>query len=254
MAGRLTGKVAIITGASRGLGHHCLRGFSAEGAIVVNAARSSGEADDDITVACDVADPASIRAMAQTVLDRLGRIDILMTNAVYYAPGSFSTITAEDWDRQFQVNVHGVFHAIRAVLPAMTAQGGGSIITVSSIAAERPSHYGATKRAVAGITLGFADEQRSAGIAVNSLRPVAAIRTPGWEQSRPPEALQARAHRVSPPDSYVEAAVLLAMRSAAECSGEAFTDAQVIQRFGDPADLARFRAANAPVWSEGLGE
>jgi 3-oxoacyl-[acyl-carrier protein] reductase len=256
MSGRLAGKVAIITGASRGLGSYCAQGYAAEGAqVAAAAARSAGQTPEGgvlFPVACDVGDPASIEAMVRPVLDRFGRIDVLMTNAVYYAPGSFSTITPADWDRQFQVNVDGVFHAIRAVLPTMIAQRSGSIITVSSIAAERASHYGATKRVVAGMTLGFAEEQRDNGVAVNSLRPVAAIRTPGWEQSRPPEELRKRAHRLSPPDSYVEAAILLAMQDAETCTGQAFTDAEVLQRFGEVASLERFRAMNAPVWSEGL--
>ncbi|QTC91949.1 SDR family NAD(P)-dependent oxidoreductase [Brevundimonas goettingensis] len=267
MAGRLAHKVAIITGASRGLGAWCAEGFGAEGAAVVIAARSKGEEPHTLAhtagrveaaggvafpVICDVADPASIQAMVDAVLDRFGRVDILMTNAVYYAPGSFSTISAEDWERQFRVNVHGVFHAIRAVLPSMIQNRSGNIITVSSVAAERISHYGATKRAVAGMTVGFAEEQRENGIAVNALRPVAAIRTPGWEESRPAEVLQTRAHRVSPPDSYVEAAVLLAMRTSAECTGQALTDAEVINRFGAPESLGHFKAMNAPVWSEGL--
>jgi citronellol/citronellal dehydrogenase len=270
MTGRLTGKVAIITGASRGLGSYCAAGYGAEGASVVIAARSTGGSPDEpgasahtarlveaaggtaFPVACDVGDPTTIQAMVDAVLDRFGRIDVLMTNAVYYAPGSFSTISAGDWDRQFQVNVHGVFHAIRSVLPAMVAQRSGSIITISSIAADRPSHYGATKRAVAGLTAGFAAEQRAHGVAVNSLRPVAAIRTPGWEKSRPPEALQARAHRVSPPDSYVEAAILLAMQSAEQCSGQFFTDAEVLERFGAVEDFERFRALTAAIWSEGF--
>jgi NAD(P)-dependent dehydrogenase (short-subunit alcohol dehydrogenase family) len=270
MTGRLAGKVAIITGASRGLGSYCAEGFGAEGASVVIAARSHDPAADTpgttahtarlveaaggvaFPWACDVGDPASIQAMAEATLERFGRIDVLMTNAVYYAPGDFSTIEPADWERQFRINVHGVFHAIRAVLPSMIENGGGNIITVTSIAAERISHYGATKRAVAGMTVGFAEEQRSNGVAVNALRPVAAIRTPGWEQSRPAEVLQARAHRVSPPDSYVEAAVLLAMRTAADCTGQTFTDAEVLKRFGDPDDLARFSAMNAAVWRESL--
>ena len=91
------------------------------------------------------------------------------------------------------------------------------------------------------------------GIAVNALRPVAAIKTPGWLASRSAEVLQTRAHRVSPPDSYVEAAILLAMQDVATCSGQELTDAQVLSRFGSEIDIERFGAMNAPVWSESLG-
>ncbi|MFV3075284.1 SDR family NAD(P)-dependent oxidoreductase [Niveispirillum fermenti] len=262
MAERLAGKVAVITGASRGLGQYCALGYAAEGATVIVAARSSQEAGpgtvemirqaggNAFAVSCDVGDPASITGMVGTVLDRVGRIDLLMTNAAYFAPGTLSTIDMADWDRQFRVNVDGVFHAIRAVLPAMNAQGGGNIITVSSVAAQKASHYGLTKRAVVGMTLGFAAEQRQNGIAVNALRPVAAIRTPGWLASRDPAVLKTREHRVSPPDSYVEAAILLGMRTADTCTGRELSDAEVIRLFGKPGDYERFKTMNAQVWGD----
>jgi citronellol/citronellal dehydrogenase len=268
MGRRLANKVAVITGSSRGLGQYCALGYAAEGASVVVTARSQGnDGQSDLArtaelieaaggtafpVACDVADPASINAMVGAVLDRFGRIDVLMANAAWFAPGSLSTMAPHDWERQFQVNVHGVFHSIRAVLPSMIERKSGSILTVSSVAAQKGSHYGATKRAVLGMTIGFAEEQKNNGIAINALRPVAAIRTPGWLASRSPEVLQGRSHRVSPPDSYVEAAILLAMQGAETCSGQELTDAQVVSRFGSEGDLERFRAMNAPVWSDSL--
>lgn len=267
MGRRLAGKVAVITGSSRGLGQYCALGYGAEGATVVVTARSHDGAESELArtaamindaggtafpIACDVADSSSIKAMVDAVLDKFGRIDVLMANAAYFAPGTLSTMEPHDWERQFQVNVHGVFHSIRAVLPSMIEQRSGNIITVSSVAAQKGSHYGATKRALLGMTIGFAEEQKANGIAVNALRPVAAIKTPGWLASRSAEVLQTRAHRVSPPDSYVEAAILLAMQSVDTCSGQELTDAQVLSKFGSPADLERFAAMNAPVWSESL--
>jgi 3-oxoacyl-[acyl-carrier protein] reductase len=201
-------------------------------------------------VACDVADRSSIAAMAETVLRQFGRIDVLMTNAIFYAPGTISTMDPDDWDKQFQVNVHGVYHAIRAVLPTMLDQGSGNIITISSVAAKKPSHYGATKSAVESMTNAFAAEQVENNIAVNSMRPVAGIETPGWLNARPAKARQARAHRLSPPDSYVEAAVLLAMQDAGTSTGQHFTDADILKRFGEQGSFERFAEMNAPVWSE----
>lgn len=266
MGRRLANKVVVITGSSRGLGQYCALGYAAEGASVVVTARShadGGQSDlartaemitdaggTALPIACDVADPTSINAMVDAALDKFGRIDVLMANAAYFAPGTLSTMEPHDWERQFQVNVHGVFHSIRAVLPSMIERRSGNIITISSVAAHKGSHYGATKRAVLGMTMGFAEEQKSNGIAVNALRPVAAIKTPGWLASRSAEVLKTRAHRASPPDSYVEAAILLAMQDVATCSGEELTDSQVLKRFGSDGDLERFGAMNAPVWSE----
>jgi NAD(P)-dependent dehydrogenase (short-subunit alcohol dehydrogenase family) len=261
MGRRLDGKIALITGASRGLGQYCAIGYGAEGATVVVAARTAeidetarlirdagGEA---FPVLCDVGDPASIQSMARAVLDKFGRLDVLLTNAIYYCAEPFLAITPEHWDTSFQVNVGGVFHTIRAFAPSMIERGSGNIITVSSIAAQRGSPYGATKRAVLGMTMGFAEELKPHGVAVNALRPVAAIDTPGWRASRPAAVLQTRSHRVSPPDSYVEAAILLAMQTASTTTGQEYTDAQVLKRFGAAESFERFRAMNAPVWSEG---
>lgn len=257
--GAVVGKIALITGASRGLGQYCALGYAAEGATVVVAARSDVDetaklirdaGGEPFPVVCDVGDPASIAAMATTLLDCFGRIDVLMTNAVYYCAVPFLAITPEEWETSFRVNVHGVLHTIRALAPSMIEQGSGNIITISSVAAQRGSPYGATKRAVLGMTMGFADELKPDGIAVNALRPVAAIETPGWRASRPASVLKGRAHRVSPPDSYVEAAILLAMQTTSSCTGEELTDAQIIKRFGAAESYERFRAMNAPVWSE----
>ncbi|MFG1926923.1 SDR family NAD(P)-dependent oxidoreductase [Cryptosporangium sp. NPDC048952] len=263
MSGRLTGKTALITGAGRGLGRYCALGYAAEGATVIVAARSASDLDETVALIAhsggtahaapvDVADPDSIAALVRRALAVTGRLDVVMANAAHFAAGGFSTVTPADWEQQFRVNVHGVFHLVRAVVPVLAAQGGGHVITVSSVAAHRSSPYGVTKRVVEEMTLGFAAEQREAGIAVNALRPVAAIATPGWLASRSPQALAERAHRVSPPDSYVEAAILLATQPGHR-TGALLTDADVIREYGAPGELERFRALNAPIWaSEGI--
>jgi len=142
MAGRLAGKVAVITGASRGLGQYCAVGYGREGATVVVAARTENAADsrlpgtihetvdlvkaaggEAVAFACNVADNESVEALAKQVIDRFGRVDVLMTNAAVQPPGRISTIQLRHWELEFRVNVHGTFFPIRAFLPAMQAAG-----------------------------------------------------------------------------------------------------------------------------------
>jgi NAD(P)-dependent dehydrogenase (short-subunit alcohol dehydrogenase family) len=273
MAGRLAGKVAVITGASRGLGQYCAVGYGREGATVVVAARTENAADsrlpgtihetvdlvkaaggEAVAIACNVADNESVEALAKQVIDRFGHVDVLMTNAAVQPPGRISTIQLRHWELEFRVNVHGTFYPIRAFLPSMQEAGSGNIITISSIAAHRGgSHYGASKRAVESMSIGLAGEVKEQGIAVNCLRPVGGIDTPGFAMAREPGQPNTRAtmSNYAPPDSYVEAAVLLAMQTAATCTGAVLTDAEVVQRFA-PEALARFKEMNPTSWSESL--
>ncbi|MFN8508337.1 MAG: SDR family NAD(P)-dependent oxidoreductase [Dehalococcoidia bacterium] len=260
MARRLSGKVAIITGASRGLGQYCALEYGREGAIVAVAARTEQETDprlpgtiystaklvdeaggEGFPVVCNVADPASIDAMVAKVMDRYGRIDILMTNAGISPPGGVSTIQPKHWDLEWRINVHGTFHCIRAVLPTMQAQRSGNIITISSVAARADygGHYGATKRAVEAITIGLANELRDQGIAVNSLKPVSRIETPGMHVIRPGGAPIEPDPTIPPKDGYIEAAVLLALQTPATCTGGVFYDNEAIDRLADEATKAR---------------
>src|SRR5580658_632179 len=259
MSGRLAGKVAIITGASRGLGQYCALGYAKEGAKVVVAARTETESDprlpgtihdtvkmceaaggEALAVVCNVGDEASVEAMAKAVLDHWGRIDILMTNA--------------------------------AVQPAVQAQKSGNIINISSVAARGGSHYGATKRAIESMSIGLARELKDQGIAVNAMKPVGGIETPGLLFGRPqgagasapapgqdptarpaPQAYQPGSRPGLPkPDSYVEAAVLLAMQTPATFTGEVLDDAQIVERLGSEEMESKFRAENPPNWVQAM--
>src|SRR5439155_8574069 len=184
--------------------------------------------------------------------ERFGRIDILMTNAAVQPPGGISTIQVRHWELEFRVNVHGPFYCIRAALPAMTDQKQGNIINISSIAAGGGSHYGATKRAIESMTIGLAAELKPTGIAVNCLRPVAAIATPGLFYGRPQDYMRRAGESLPAPDSYVEAAVLLAQQTADICTGRIFTDAEAVRALGGAAAFQRFKDMNPPSWSAGL--
>ncbi|HEX2560520.1 SDR family NAD(P)-dependent oxidoreductase [Phenylobacterium sp.] len=269
MAGRLAGKVCIITGASRGLGQYCAVGYGREGAKVVVAARTENVTDERLPgtiydtarlveeaggealpLVCNVADMESVEQMVEQVLAKWGRIDVLMTNAAVQPAGFISTIKPKSWELEFNINVHGPFRCIRAALPAMQAQKSGSIINISSIAATGGSHYGATKRAIESMTIGLARELKDQGIAVNAMKPVGAIETPGLLFGRPQSQRpggQARPE-LPRPDSYVEAAIILAAATPEAITGQVLNDAQIVERYAQPELKDRFRAENPQNW------
>ncbi len=266
--GRLEGQVAIVTGASRGLGQYCALGFAKEGAKVAVAARSVEETDERLPgtiyhtadlineaggealpVICNVADHTSITAMAEQVLEHWGRIDLLMNNAAIQPPGDNADIREKHWKLIYNVNVNGPFYCIRAVLPAMEEQHYGNIINISSGATGGGTPYGGTKRALEAMTEGLAGELRSKNIVVNALKPVTAIETPGFLFAQVPRGDgQGGTPELPPPDSYVEAAVLLACQTPETYTGQVNNDAQVIGNLADEETKRRFRELNPDYW------
>ncbi|MCZ6644254.1 MAG: SDR family NAD(P)-dependent oxidoreductase [Gammaproteobacteria bacterium] len=268
--GRLAGQVAIITGASRGLGQYCALGFAREGAKVAIAARTVEETDsrlpgtihhtaklineaggEAMPVVCNVADQASIKTMAEQVLDRWGRIDILMNNAAIQPPGNNADIREKHWNLIYNVNVNGPFYCIRAVLPAMEDQQHGNIINISSAATEGGTPYGGTKRALEAMTEGLAAELRNKNIAVNVLKPLSAIETPGFLFAQVPRG-DGGAPELPPPDSYVEAAILLACQTPESYTGQINNDAEVIGNLADEKTKTRLKALNPGYWASAM--
>ena len=180
----MRGKVVVITGASRGIGAAAAREFSAAGAKVALLARSAGDigalagdlGSDAMAQTCDVADPASLYGATAAVVSRWGRIDVLINNAGVIAPiARLSDADPELWARAIDVNLKGVFHGIRAVLPIMRAQAGGTILTVSSGAAHNPlegwSAYCASKAGAAMLTRAAHLEEAAQGLRIMGLSP-----------------------------------------------------------------------------------
>jgi NAD(P)-dependent dehydrogenase (short-subunit alcohol dehydrogenase family) len=184
---QLEGKVVLVTGASRGIGAAAARTLAAEGAAVGLIARSRdgieaiageihGGGGRAAALPCDVADRAAVEAAVAEVSRRLGRVDILVANAAVIEPiGPLAELDPEEWARAVSINLLGVFYGIRAVLPGMIAQGGGTLITVGSGAAQTPlegwSAYCSTKAAVLMLARCTHHELKGRGIRVFSLSP-----------------------------------------------------------------------------------
>lgn len=224
---RLKGRVAIVTGAARGIGQVYCLALAREGANIVAAdilscaktvaqvQQAGGEA---LGVTTDVADAQSTQAMAAETLQRFGRIDILVDNAAVYGGlklTPFQEIPEAEWDRVMAVNVKGLWLCCKAVIPAMKLQGKGKIINISSdtiwMGVPLFLHYVASKGAVFAFTRALARELSGTGIAVNTI-------TPGYTMTKAAQGL-ADPETVSRLRAWV-------------------VDQQIIKRSQEPADLA----------------
>lgn len=164
---KLESKVAIITGAGRGIGRETALSFAREGADVALAARSESELKDAaaeveklgrkaLVLPTDVTDKAQVGTMADTAYDRLGRVDILVNNAGVAIHNPIPDIVEADWDLNIAVNLKGVFLCTQAVFGRMCSQGSGHIVNVSSVSGKhghnRGGAYCASKFGVVGFT------------------------------------------------------------------------------------------------------
>jgi NAD(P)-dependent dehydrogenase (short-subunit alcohol dehydrogenase family) len=186
-------KVAVVTGASRGIGRAIALALAAAGADVVCTARSSeaspsklpGTIDQTarevealgrraLAIPMNVAKDEEIEAMARRTLAEFGRIDILVNNAAVSAPGSFLDVPVKRWDLVMNINVRGVYLCTRAFLPTMMEQRSGCIINVSSAASWATESWGlaysVSKAALERLTTGLAPELQPYNIAVNALQ------------------------------------------------------------------------------------
>lgn len=179
MSGRLTGKTAVITGGTAGLGRGIAESFAAEGAEAVCVARRDPRTDsawpDRLRYhPVDVTDAESVTEMMAAVAERFGRIDIVVANAGISIDGRVTRLAPADWSRVVEVNLNGVFHTVQAAVPYLTLTE-GTVITVSSALGSRPAvgaaAYCSTKAAVEMFTKVCADELGARNITVNCLAP-----------------------------------------------------------------------------------
>jgi NAD(P)-dependent dehydrogenase (short-subunit alcohol dehydrogenase family) len=175
----LEGRVAIVTGASSGIGRATAEMLASRGAIVAAFARSATSAGlAMLAIDGDVSDPDSIERLFAETESRLGDCDILINSAGMIDPKILTEVTPEDWDRMFAVNVRGTYLASRRALPSMIARRAGAIVNVASISGVPGPEkfqgwvsYCASKAAVIGMTEALAVEVKQYGIRVNSVSP-----------------------------------------------------------------------------------
>lgn len=220
MSDALSGKVALVTGAGRGIGRAIALAFAGEGAAVALAARSradlagvAGEirerAGRALAIPTDVTQDGAVEALVEQTLTDLGRIDVLVTSAGTAAFGAVADSKPGDWDTMLALNLRAVMVCCRAVLPAMLRQRTGTIINVGSIASKRAlpgsAVYTATKTAVDAFSRVLAEELRPHGVRVGVLV-AGAVDTPLWDSlgSSPPRDKMLR------PEDVARAAVLMA--------------------------------------------
>lgn len=224
----LKDKVAVVTGAQGGIGQAIVAQLSSMGAQVVAvdlAAPTAGV----LGLACDISQPVAVHAMAEQVRQRLGRCDILVNNAaISAAPVALEDFPLDLWDRMLHINLRGALLCAQALIPMMFDCGAGSIVNISSIAAQsatRVGAYGPAKAGLLGLTNQMAVEWGPRGVRANAVSP-GMIRTPLSEvHYREAEVLQKRtskipARRIGLPEDIAQAVAFLASDAAAYVNGQ----------------------------------
>jgi NAD(P)-dependent dehydrogenase (short-subunit alcohol dehydrogenase family) len=237
----LSGKVALITGGSKGLGKAMARGLAEAGADIVITSRHEGElrdALDDILkgtgrngrlIVADMSRRAEVEQLARIALEQMGRIDILVNNAGTNVPQPIDEVRDADWDRVVEINLGSVMALTRALVPQMKARRWGRIIHISSImgfvAKAGRSCYSATKAALLGVTRATALELGAYGITVNSICPGPFLTDlPGRLLSEEEKREMARTtalDRWGDPKELVGPILLLASEAGSYITGEA---------------------------------
>ena len=261
---KLNGRIAIVTGASRGIGAEIATLFARQGARVVCAARTLNEGDhrllagslsvtvgtikdaggEAIAVAVDVSKQEDCQRLVRAAQEAFGTVDILVNDAAltYYKP--IIDYNVKHWVKAFAVNVHGPFMLSQLVLPGMIKLGRGAIVNISSGSAigpgrapfrgARPANggtmYGATKAALERFTQGLAQEVATHNIAVSALSPSQVVATPGTIYHK---LVSGTADpNAEPPALMARAALLLASEPAAKVNGRVTYSQQILGEYG----------------------
>ncbi|PPF70648.1 SDR family oxidoreductase [Rathayibacter sp. AY1E6] len=236
--GRLSGKVALITGGDSGIGKAVAIAFAREGAdVAISYLDEHDDAEDTakwvreagreaLLLPGDLQDPAHCRAVVIETVERFGHLEVLVSNAAFQmSRESVTDIPDEEWDRTIATNISAYFHLVKSALPHL--KEGASIIATSSVQSDQPSYqllpYAATKSAILSLTASFAQALGEKGIRANSVAP-GPIWTPLIPSTMPEEAVaefgeQVPLGRPGQPAEVAPAYVLLASDEASYISG-----------------------------------
>jgi NAD(P)-dependent dehydrogenase (short-subunit alcohol dehydrogenase family) len=260
---RMTGRVVIVTGASRGIGQAIAELMAGEGARVVCVARTANEGDHQLAgslastvagirsaggeataVAADISTEAECLRLVEAARSAYGRVDTLVNNAAlnYYIPTA--DYPTSRWIKAFAINVHAPFILSKAVLPDMVAAGRGAIVNISSGSAIGPGRgpyadqtvrggvmYGASKAALERFTQGLAQEvAHHGGIAVSCVSPSRVVPTAGTVYHKLVKSLDDPTGE--PPSMMANAALLLASEPAEKVNGRVTYSQQILKEFG----------------------
>ncbi len=263
--GKLSGKVALVTGASRGIGQEIAELFAREGARVACTARTLEEGGhrlfegslartvenirkaggESVAIPCDVSEYENCRAAVAEVEKALGPVDVLVNNAAltYFIP--IADYPIGKWHRSFSVNVHAPFYLSQLVLPAMIEGGAGAIVNISSGAAIGPGRapypdlvrrfrggtlYGLEKAALERFTQGLAAEVFDDGISVTCVSPSQVVATPGTVYHKLVEGMDDP--RAEPAEYMAKAALLLATEPPVKVAGRVTYSQEILKEFG----------------------
>jgi citronellol/citronellal dehydrogenase len=258
----LVGRVALVTGASRGIGQAIATRFAAEGAAVAISARTVHEGDNRlagsleetealirtagghvVAVSADLADPAARARLVERVEAELGPVDVLVNNAAVTYLVPFEAITDRRFDLMVDVQVRAPFDLAQRVLPGMRERRRGWILNISSGASHHPKGppypglkgwvlYGMVKAALERFTTGLASEAWADGVAVNCLSPSGLVVTPGVQEHRLDEIVPVE--RQEPMADMVEAAFRLCTGDPAVATGRVVHTREVLGQPGAP--------------------